>query len=1033
MEVRVFGEFEVAERGVKVQVRGTKQRALLALLALHRGKPVPADRLIDALWEDGQSANPANALQAQIAQLRRALGAAAILTSEAGYALAIGPDDLDAARFEVLVAKGRRLLEEDSVELASAVLDEALQLRRGEPLAEFAYAGFADAERAHLDELTLVALEASAEADLALGRHREVITRMEALCREHPMRERLRELLILALYRDGRQADALRAYTEIHDLLVEELGIDPGVALRELESRILAQDLTLNLDASAPPGPDSSAGAAGNLRKRLSSFVGRQNEVAALRETVLSSRLVTLVGPGGVGKTRMAVEVADSLSDQYEDGAWLVELAGVTEPEGVAPAVAGALMAGASALGNPHSPGSTTGLILQHLADRSLIVVFDNCEHVIDQAAALADTLVGSLPGIQMLATSREPLGVPGEVLVPMMGLPVTAAVELFVDRARAVQPGFSAEADARDVIEGICRRLDGLPLAIELAAARLRALPLSTLAERLDDRFRVLSSGARTVLPRQQTLRAVVDWSYDLLFEDEQRLFTRLSVFTGGCDLAAIEAVCADDQVPRNEILDVLSRLVDKSLVTVDVGPTMARYSQLQTLWQYAREHLADSGEMDEIQARHAAWYLQFAEEGRPGLRGPLGIEWRARLEAELDNFRAALDWSIARGDAPSALALVGAVAYLWFLRADFHEGYRWSSDAMAVDPSDSCGGLRGYAAGYQAYFGIVVLGPIAALDAMQQAVSDLRHAASPDLGGALLLLAEILTRLGDFEGSQAALAEALPLAKEGDEPWNLATHDMFAARNLAAQGQAEAAEALLRASVQAFRTCGDHWMILYGLGMLAGMEESRGSLFAAADAYEELIVACRTAGMTHFESMWLIRLAALRARLGDDAAAEQLFAVAITTTTGLANFAALIGRAGSARRLGDFASSRRWLDEARAMYDITDLPAESASAFIGLAWWSIAAGDLAGADGYAQEAHERAAKAADPLIAVLADTVAAAVALSASDTEVNRTRFADVLDQRSRVGRSTAFLAATLDEPDVEALVAAYGLEPA
>jgi predicted ATPase len=1031
VEVRVFGEFEVTHEGVQVQVRGTKQRALLALLALHRGKPVAADRLIDALWGDGQSANPANALQAQIGQLRRTLGAATILTSEGGYALAIGPADLDADRFVELVANGRRLLGEDKVELASAVLGEALQLHRGEPLAEFAYAGFADAERAHLDELTLVAFEASAGADLALGRHGEAIGRLEALCREHPLRERLRELLILALYRDGRQAEALRAYAEIHDLLVEELGIDPGAALQELEARILAQDPTLALAVSAQPGSDPRPTATGNLRTRLSSFVGRRDEVEALRETVVSSRLVTLVGPGGVGKTRMAVEMADSLSEHYEDGAWIVELASVTEPQGVAPAAAGSLLAAASALGNPRAPGSTTELILHHLADRSLIVVFDNCEHVIDQAAALVDTLVGSLPGIQVLATSREPLGVPGEVLVPIMGLPMPAAVELFVDRARAVQPGFNADSAAGDVIEGICRRLDGLPLAIELAAARLRALPLSILSERLDDRFRVLAGGARTHLPRQQTLRAVVDWSYDLLFEDERLLFTRLSVFAGGCELAAIEAVCADDCVPRDEILDVLSRLVDKSLVTVDVGLTTARYSQLQTLWQYAREHLAGSGEMDDIQARHAGWYLELAEEGRPSLRGPLGIEWRARLEAELDNFRAGLDWFIGRTDAPSALALVGAVAYLWFLRADFHEGYRWSSDAMAVDPSDPCGGLRGYAAGYQAYFGIVVLGPVAALDAMRPAISDLRQAGSPDLGGGLLLLAEILTRLGDFEGSQAALAEALPLAMEGTEPWNLATHDMFAARNLAAQGRAEEAEVLLRASVEAFRTCGDHWMILYGLGMLAGMEESHGSLFAAVDAYEELIVACRIAGMTHFESMWIIRLAALRARLGDDVAAEQLFAVAITTNTGLANFAALIGRAGSARRLGDLTSSRRWLDEAKAMYDVTDMAAESASAFIALAWWSIAAGDLAGAGGYVEEAHERAAKAADPLILVLADTVAAAVELSASDTEVTRTRFADVLDRRKRVGRSTAFLGATLDEPDVEALVAAYGLD--
>jgi predicted ATPase/DNA-binding SARP family transcriptional activator len=1032
VEVRFFGEFEVVEAGVMVQVRGTKQRALLAVLALHRGKPIAADRLIDALWEEGQSANPANALQAQIGQLRRTLGAEAILTTEAGYALAVQPEDMDAVRFEQLVAKGRRLLEEGEMEMASATLTDALRLRRGEPLGEFAYAGFADAERAHLDELTLVALEANAGADLALGRNGEVIGQLEALCREHPLRERLQELLILALYRDGRQADALRAYAEIRDRLVDELGIDPGMALQELESRVLAQDPTLALAGPVQLQAAAAPAAPGNLRERLSSFIGRQGEVEQLSETVRSCRLVTLVGPGGVGKTRLAVEVAASLREEHRDGAWLVELAGVTETDGVAPAVAGALGAAASSLGSPHSPGSTVELILHHLVGRSLIVVLDNCEHVIDRAAGLAETLVGAVPGLRLIATSREPLGVSGEVLVPVAGLAEPAAVELFVDRARAVQPGFSTEGHAGEVVSDVCRRLDGLPLAVELAAARLRALPLGTLAERLDDRFRLLTGGARTTLPRQQTLRAVVDWSYDLLFEDERRLFARLSVFAGGCELAAAEAVCADDQVPEDEILDILSRLVDKSLVTVDVGPTTARYSQLQTLWQYAREHLADSGEADEIQERHARWYLDLGEQGRPGLRGHSGIEWRARLEAELDNFRAALDWFIGRSDAPSALALVGSVAYLWFLRADFHEGYRWSRDALAVDDPSGSRGLRGYAAAYQAFFGFFVIGPVGALDAFQDAVADLRQALSPDLGGALLVLAEILTRLGEFQASQAVLAEALPLVIEAEEPWNIATHDMFAARNLAAQGETEEAEILTRASVELLRACGDHWMILYGLGMLAGIEESHGDFVAAAAAYEELIIACRTAGMTHFESMWLIRLAALRARLGADMAAEQLFADSIAARPQSVNAAALVGRAGAARRLGDLASCRRWLDQANSEYETVGFPGGSAAALIGLVWWSLAVGDLTGAGEYAEHASQKATEAADPLITILAETVVAAVALASSDTEANRGRLADILARRAAAGRSAAFLEGTLDEPDVEALAASYGLRP-
>jgi DNA-binding SARP family transcriptional activator len=500
MQVRLFGELEAVADGVPVPVRGAKQRSLLALLALQRGRPVSADRLIDVLWGDGQAANPANALQAQIGQLRRTFGAAAILTSEAGYALAVGPDDVDVVRFGQLVAEGRRLAGDGKAALASATLGEALGLRRGEPLAEFTDAGFADAERAHLDELTLVAVEARAGADLALGRHGELAGELEPLCRQHPLRERLWELHILALYRAGRQAEALRAYTEVRDRLVGELGIDPGPALRELQARILAQDPSL-APASTPASPVAAAAApasAGNLRARLSRFVGRDAELAQLRAAVRSSRLVTLTGPGGAGKTRLAVEAAAVLGEDHRDGAWLVELAGVAGPDGVAAAAAAALGAGAAAVPGAQPARSAADLIVRYLAGRSLIVVLDNCEHVIGEAAALADTLTGAVPGLRLIATSREPLGVPGEVLVPVGGLVPQAAVELFVDRARAVRPGFDPDGLADDVIEDICQRLDGLPLAVELAAARLRALPLATLAERLEDRFRLLSHGAR-------------------------------------------------------------------------------------------------------------------------------------------------------------------------------------------------------------------------------------------------------------------------------------------------------------------------------------------------------------------------------------------------------------------------------------------------------------------------------------------------------------------------------------------------------
>ena len=459
-------------------------------MALNRGSPVSADRLIDQLWGDGLTAKPANALQAQIAQLRRTLGASAIITSESGYALDVNAGDLDAARFEDLIAEGRHRSADGDLALASVVLGDALRLRRGEPLSEFAYAGFADAERAHLNELALVATEYRVEADLGLGRHNELVGELEALCRNHPLRERLWELLLLALYRAGRQSEALRAFTEIHDRLVDELGIDPGPALRELETRIIAQDPSLAAEQPAPAPPPLMPSLPGNLPEPLSSFRGRDTELEQVDQAIASSRLVTLIGPGGVGKTRLAVAAAARRRHQHPGGAWLVELAAVTDPAAVAPAAAAALGASGPALGDHQPPGSTAELIVRHLAGRSLVVVLDNCEHVIDEAAALAQALVGAVPGLRVVATSRESLGVPGEFLIPVVGLVPADAIELFGDRARAVQPGFDPDGAAEAVIDGICRRLDGLPLAIELAAARLRALPLSTLAERLDDRF---------------------------------------------------------------------------------------------------------------------------------------------------------------------------------------------------------------------------------------------------------------------------------------------------------------------------------------------------------------------------------------------------------------------------------------------------------------------------------------------------------------------------------------------------------------
>jgi predicted ATPase/DNA-binding SARP family transcriptional activator len=1026
MQVRLFGELEAVADGVPVPVRGAKQRALLALLALQRGRPVSAGRLIDVLWGDGQAANPTNALQAQIGQLRRAFGAAAILTSEAGYALAVGPDDVDVVRFGQLVAEGRRLAGDGEAALASAALGEALGLRRGEPLAEFADAGFADAERAHLDELTLVAVEARAGADLMLGRHGKLAGELEPLCRQHPLRERLWELHILALYRAGRQAEALRAYTEVRDRLVGELGIDPGPALRELQARILAQDPSLAPASPAPVPAAAPPTSAGNLRARLSRFVGRDAELTQLHEAVRSSRLVTLTGPGGAGKTRLAVEAAAALGEDHRDGAWLVELAGVAGPDGVAAAAAAALGAGAAAVPGAAPAGSTTDLIVRYLAGRSLVVVLDNCEHVIGEAAALADTLTGAVPGLRLIATSREPLGVPGEVLVPVGGLAPLAAVELFVDRARAVRPGFGPDGPAGAVIEDICRRLDGLPLAVELAAARLRALPLATLAERLEDRFRLLRHGARTALPRQQTLRAVVDWSYDLLFSEERRLFSRLATFTGGFGLTAAEAVCADDQVPAGEILDVLSRLVDKSLVIAPDDEGEARFSQLQTLWQYGRDRLTESGEADAMRARHGAYYRQLAGQAHQGLRGAAGPMWRDRLVTESGNLQAALDWYITAGDADAALSLASGMAWLWFITADFLEGARWLGAALGAqgprrpEVEATARLWHGYCAGMST-------DPAAGVIECEEAVAVLRD--NDDrirLAEALVVCATVLGFAHHFDRSLDALSEAQDLLEPAGHGWLLAVHDLIVAWNLLSLGRLEDAEPVARSSLERFDAAGEVLVVVSPLNALASIAEARGDLEAATAAYEALVARCRATGQPLQLPFSLVALAALRARQGDDAAADGLYAEAIDCSFNpWVTADAMIGQAAVARRLGDLPRTRGLLDTAAGHYRHIDLPAGPPRVLAGLAWWALAAGHFHNAAVFAADAAEGASASGDPATQLLAETAVAAVNAIADPTPHHIEAFVALAERRAH---GPAYRSLT-DEPDVAALAARLG----
>ncbi len=510
------------------------------------------------------------------------------------------------------------------------MLAEADSLWRGDPLAEFAYDDFAASAITRLSESRLALLEERLDLELQLGRHQRAVVQLEQLVADHPLREGLRGLLMLALYRAGRQADALRVFQEGRRLLVEELGLEPGPALRRLESAILAQDPSLTLPAASAPASVDAGGAGSHpmIPEALTPLVGRDAELRELRELFAEQRFVTLVGPGGVGKTRLALEVGRAAADGLSFGGCLVELAPVGDPAGVPAAIAAAL-----GLPDPNR-------IAEMIGDHDLVLVLDNCEHVIGAAAEVAEGLLRRCPGLRLLATSREGLRVGGEAIWPVPPLAPDDAVRLFVARARASAAPIGLD-DEHDVIADICARLDGLPLAIELAAARTRAFPLTQIAARLNDRFRLLTGGSRTALPRQQTLRAVVDWSYELLFDDEQRVFERLAVLPGGCDLATAEAVCADDDIAVADVADHLRALVDKSLVIAVPVAGGVRFTLLQTLAQYGRERLTERGDAVRIRDTMARHYAQLCAQSAAAYTGDGQRAWLTAIDAEHDNLQ--------------------------------------------------------------------------------------------------------------------------------------------------------------------------------------------------------------------------------------------------------------------------------------------------------------------------------------------------------------------------------------------------------
>ena len=712
-EFRLLGPLEVWRAGQQLAVGGAKPRALLAVLLLHADHVVSTDQLIEALWGEHPPASAANALQAHVSALRRALEPARgtsgpdqlLITRAPGYLLRLAGHELDVVRFERLLADARAAMPTDPA-LAAKRFRKALNLWRGPALADFVYERFASADAARLEEMRLGALEDRLECELGCGNHATVVAELEGLVAEHPLRERLAGQLMLALYRCARQAEATQAYHSTRTALVEELGMEPGPALRELLQQILEQDPKLDPPAVSTPTPAAVAAPTApprhNLPVELTSFVGREQELNKVSALLEQTRLLTLTGAGGSGKTRLALRAARQAVDGYGDGVWLVELAPLSDPALVPSATVAALGVRAQA-------GSLVDALKRSLRDSHLLIVLDNCEHLIDACAELARELLSSCEHVRILATSRQPLGIAGETAWPVPGLELPddratrsaeelgryAAVRLFTERARAVRSGFSLDSGAAGAVANICRRLDGIPLAIELAAARTRALNPDEIVLRLDDRFSLLTGGTRDALPRHQTLQATIDWSHELLSESERVLFRRLSVFAGGWTLSDAESVCADDSLPKTDLLDALSDLVTKSLIAAEPSLTGAtRYGMLETLRAYAGRQLAGAGERDRVARRHLSHFAELAECAHER-RDSTGLN--AALEtilAHQDNIRAALGF--ARNADPSRmLQLAGAVGQLW-LAGNITEGRRWLTNALTIAPERTRNRIR-------------------------------------------------------------------------------------------------------------------------------------------------------------------------------------------------------------------------------------------------------------------------------------------------------------------------------------------------
>jgi predicted ATPase len=866
VRVAILGPLEVHDDdGAVVAVAGARLRGLIARLALAGGQPVSTGALAEAVWDCAPPADAANALQTLVSRARRALGgASAVGQSAAGYRLAVTPGDVDALRFERLVAAG--------------AVAEALALWRGPALADAGY--FAEPFVRRFDDLRLEAQVTLLTREIDGGRAAASVGELESLVAEHPLHEKLTGLLMRALAATGQQAKALAAYAALRTRLADELGIDPGPQLQAVHLEVLRGEVA----AALAPADQART----NLRAQLTSFVGRQDEVLRLRKTLESYRLVTLVGPGGAGKTRLAAEVAAGVRDDATggepDGIWMAELASVTDAADVPKAVLGSIGLRETRLLPDGTQRITSrdarSRLLEGLADTNALLVLDNCEHLIDACAHLADALLAHSPRLRIVATSREPLGITGESLFVVPPLHEDPAVLLFADRAAAVSPDFTLDGETRPLVVDIVRRLDGLPLAIELAAARLRTLPLAEISRRLTDRFRLLTGGSRTALPRHRTLRAVVEWSWELLTRDERLLAERFSVFPAGAAPASVAAVCAAGELSTGGTDELLSSLVDKSLLQpVDDG---ARLRMLETIREYGAERLAGRGEVGELRRRHAAHYSALMSEAAPKLLTRDQLSWLTMLRADRDNIVAALRYWCDVGDAGNALSLAVSLAVMALLLGSDADMAGWLGDALTV-PGEAEPGLRTIAE---------------ALHVATSVMAPTETSAGADRGtGTYPGLIERLDVLDTDKYPVAGLLRPiyamfvndderartyLDQARGGRDEWLVAATWMMTAGMAENHGDLEEMRVAAAEAVDRFRALGERWGLSSALRTSGNVKLLDGDVDGAVAAYTE--AGSLLAELDHREDMSQVqlRLAEIAARQGDLARARELSAAA-------------------------------------------------------------------------------------------------------------------------------------------------------